>query len=55
MGQVISTLGLRDTFVTITIPYLHFSTSKHVLQITHILQSKQNLPMYVSENSYGDR
>jgi hypothetical protein len=36
-GQLTSTLGLLDTFVTITIAFRHFQTSKHVLQTTHIL------------------
>ena len=37
MGQVTSTFGDRDTFVTIVIPYLHFQISKHVLHTTHMV------------------
>ena len=36
MGQLTSTFGDRDTFVTIVIPLRHFQTSKQVLQTTHI-------------------
>jgi len=46
MGQVISTFGDRDTFVTTTIPVLHRYTSKHVLQTTHIYTPKWLIYIY---------
>jgi hypothetical protein len=43
MGQLTSTFGDRDTFVTITIAFLHFQTSKQRLQTTHISISESAL------------
>ena len=43
MAQLTSTFGDRDTFVTITIAFRHFQTSKQVLQTTHISISEVEL------------
>jgi len=43
MAQLTSTIGDRDTFVTITIAFRHFQTSKHVLHTTHISISEVGL------------
>ena len=39
-GQLTSTFGDRETFVTITIAFRHFQTSKHVLHTTHMTIAK---------------